>query len=119
MSDFINNFALGQDYINGLVLTGLIIINIFLGSLDAIINNQFDKIKFFKGIKKGFAISLATFLTYILGGLIPNVLVINVNNVDVNITTAIGLTITAGLIWYGKEVLVKIKTAILGSAEVK
>ncbi|MBR0596963.1 phage holin family protein [Sinanaerobacter chloroacetimidivorans] len=117
--DFIKNLfsflTTSQDYINGLALIGFIGINIFLGSLDAWINKEFQWMKFQKGIVKGIGIIMATFAAYTIGNLIPNVLVMTVNEVDVNITTAIQLTITAGLIWYGKEIVIKLKNAIIGS----
>jgi glucose uptake protein GlcU len=112
ITNFFSNFVIGQDYINGFVLIGLIVVNIFLGSMDAWINKQFDKEKFIKGIKKGFGITIATLITYNLGQLVPNLLVITSNDVDVNIPTAVGLAITAGVAWYAKEVVVKIKNAI-------
>lgn len=114
MTNFFSNFVLGQDYINGLVLIGLICVNIFLGSMDAWINNTWDKEKLIKGIKKGFSISVATLATYVLGGFIPDILVMTVNEVEVSLVTAIGLVITAAIAWYGKEVVIKIKNAIGG-----
>ncbi|HZK27852.1 MAG TPA: hypothetical protein VFD00_10000 [Thermoclostridium sp.] len=114
ITNFFGSFVLGQDYINGLVLIGLICVNIFLGSMDAWINNTWDKSKLINGIKKGFSISVATLATYLLGGFIPDVLVMTVNEVEVTLVTAISVAITAGLIWYGKEVVIKIKNAIGG-----
>ena len=49
--DIILNFfnSLGQDYVNGLMLTGLICVNILLGSIDALIGKEWNTTKFVRG----------------------------------------------------------------------
>ena len=59
---------------------------------------------------------MATYITYILGGLNPNILIMTSNDVSINIQTAISLAITGGIIWYGKEVVTKI-TSLIGSKQ--
>lgn len=101
----------------GLII--LIIVNIVLGSIDAWLNKAFDKEKFKKGILKGFIISLCFVATYFVGYLNPDVIVVNMNGIDVNLLSSVTLVITAGYIWYGKEVITKLATLVKGKIAIE
>ena len=101
----------------GLII--LIVVNIVLGSIDAWLTKTFDKEKFKKGILKGFIISLCFIATYFVGYLNPNVIVINMNSVDVDLLSAVTMVITAGYIWYGKEVITKLIVLVKGKITIE
>lgn len=97
----------------------LIIINIVLGSIDAWLTKTFDKEKFRKGTLKGFIISLCFAATYFVGYLNPNIIVVNMNGVDVDLLSAVTMAITMGYIWYGKEVITKLVALVKGKINIE
>lgn len=115
MDNFINLFNnLGQDYIYGLALTALICINVGLGSWNAWLNKTWDREKFIRGFLNGLGIALAVYFTYLVGGLIPDLLVITTTDAEINLQTAISLAMVAGIYHYGKDIVTKIQAGIGG-----
>ena len=100
-------------------LMGLMIINIVLGSVDAIFKKSFDKQRFIQGIIKGVIVTFCFMGTYYIGKLNPDVIVIDVNGQEVNVLTSIYLTILAGFITYAKQVIDKLRMFINGNFEVE
>lgn len=101
-----------QIFTLGLSLLALICINILLGSINAIIHKDFDKIKLIQGSIKGVIICVSFIGCYFIGVLNPDIIVINANGQDINLLTAINVIILSGYIWYGKEVLIKLANFI-------
>lgn len=96
----------------GIGLLGLILINILLGSINSLFSKDFDKTKFYKGFLKGFIVILSFFGTYGIGVINPDVITMNINDVDVNLVTAIHLTVLGAFIAYGKQVIEKLSTFV-------
>jgi len=92
----------------GMALLSLVIINIILGSLTSIFQQQFDKATLWKGILKGLVVTACFVAVVYIGKLTPNIIVVNVNGVDVNLSTATYMLMLSSYIWYGKEVLLKL-----------
>ena len=100
----------------GLVL--LMISNILLGSIDALLNQQFNKKIFIQGVIKATVIALTFCLIYIAGLLNMEVITIDFNGEQVNLVTGINLILTGGAIWYAKEVFTKLATFIKGKISI-
>ena len=98
----------------GISLLALVTINIILGSISSLFQKQFDKTKLFQGIIKGIVVT-ACFVTVIyVGKLTPNIIVINVNGINVDLSTATHMLMLSSYIFYGKEVLVKLSSFVSG-----
>lgn len=97
----------------------LIFSNIALGSFNSWFDKSFDKEKMLRGIKKGLVVFLVFVLVYIAGVLVPEIQASIVNGEPVNLTTGVLYIITAGFLWYAKEVLTKISVLIGGKLKIK
>jgi len=100
----------------GLIL--LMVSNIFLGSIDAWLNGQFDKKKLIQGVIKAFVVAVSMCLVYIAGLLNMEVITIDINGEVVNLITGVNLILTASAIWYAKEVFTKLATFIKGKISI-
>lgn len=107
-----------QILILGMSLLGLVIINIILGSVSSIFQQQFDKAKFFYGILKGLIVTFCFVGVCYIGKLTPDVIVINVNGQDVTLYDGTYMLMLVSYTWYGKEVLIKLSSFVKGKFEV-
>ena len=96
----------------GIGLIIFMIVNITLGSVDAILANTFDWGKFKRGIIKAIVVLICFILIYIAGVINADVIIVNVNGEEVSILTAIYFVIFGGLTWYAKEVLTKLAALV-------
>lgn len=97
----------------------LICANVVLGSFNSWFDKSFDKEKMLKGIKKGLVVFLVFVAVYIAGVLVPEIQASIVNGEPVNLTTGVLYIITAGFLWYAKEVLTKLPVLIGGKPKIK
>jgi len=98
----------------GLSLISLIVINIVLGSVTSIFQKQFDKTKLFQGVIKGLVVTACFVAVIYVGKLTPNIIVINVNGINVDLFTATHMLMLSSYIFYGKEVLIKLSSFVSG-----
>nr|DAE24213.1 MAG TPA: hypothetical protein [Caudovirales sp. ctNZz8] len=96
----------------GLGLLLLIIANIALGSVNALIEQEWDFEKFWRGAVKALVIAAALIAVYYAGYLNPDLLVINTGDTVVNLMTAVYLVMLAAFTSYAIEVIGKVKEMI-------
>lgn len=87
----------------GLVL--LIAANIALGSINAIIDGEWDRTKFRNGCIKSAVVAAALVAVYFAGYLNPNLMVVEVDGQTVNLMTAVSLAMLAAFTAYAVDVL--------------
>jgi len=102
----------------GLSLLILATINIVLGSVSGIFNQQFDKTKFLKGIVKALIVVLSFVAVIYVGSLNPNILMVNVDGNQVNLSNATYLLMMSGYLYYGKNVLIKLSSFVSGKYKI-
>lgn len=102
----------------GISLLILICINIVLGSVNGIFQQQFDKVKLGMGVVKGFVVSLCFYLILVVGQLNPNILLVQINDQNVSLSTATYLLMLSGYIYYGKECLIKLSGFVTGKYKI-
>lgn len=98
----------------GLGLMILIAVNIVLGSLSAIFQNEFCHIKLRRGITKAGIVAVCFAATYLVGYLNPNIVAVEVNGVQVSVKTGIDLVVLVGYYHYAKQVIEKLTEIIKG-----
>lgn len=98
----------------GLGLMILIVVNIVLGSLSAIFQNEFCPIKLRRGIIKAGIVAVCFAATYLVGYLNPNIVAVEVNGVQVSVKTGIDLVVLVGYYHYAKQVIEKLADIIKG-----
>jgi len=98
----------------GISLLALVAINIILGSISSLFQKQFDKTKLIQGIIKGIIVTGCFVAVIYVGKLTPNIIVINVNGINVDLFTATHMLMLSSYIFYGKEVLVKLSSFVSG-----
>ena len=86
----------------GLVL--LIAANIALGSINAIIDGEWDQTKFRNGCIKSAVVAAALVAVYFAGYLNPDLMVVEVDGQTVNLMTAVSLAMLAGFTAYAGDV---------------
>ena len=91
--------------------------NILMGSADALIGGQFDWNKFLKGVGKAVVISVAFGLALLAGELNPDIMVMTLGDTDVNIIAGFHMTLVASFIWYGAQVINKLRKFIVPTKE--
>lgn len=96
---------------SGLIL--LMVANIFLGSIEAWLSQQFDRKKLLQGIIKAVVVVLSLCLVYIAGLLNMDIITIDINGESVNLITGINLLLTLSAGWYAGEVFLKLKKFIV------
>lgn len=83
-------------------------VNITLGSLDALFVKEFDFRKFYIGLVKASTIVCCVFATYYAGSLVPEVLIMPIGDVEVNLMTALYVSGVGIFTLYGKQVVDKL-----------
>lgn len=96
----------------------LIVANIVLGSSDAIFNQKFDTVKFFKGIGKGILVSGSMVGLYFAGTLNPEIIAIDVGGQQLTILSAINMVVLGGYYIYARQVFEKL-AGILGTKKIE
>ena len=91
----------------GLIL--VILANIALGSTSAIIEGNWDKVKFRNGCIKGGVVAVALIAVYFAGYLNPNLMVVDIDGQTVNLMTAVSLVMLAAFTAYAVDVIKKLK----------
>lgn len=91
----------------GLIL--VILANIALGSTGAIIEGDWDKVKFRNGCIKGGVVAVALIAVYFAGYLNPNLMVVDIDGQTVNLMTAVSLVMLAAFTAYAVDVIKKLK----------
>ena len=91
----------------GLIL--VILANIALGSTSAIIEGDWDKVKFRNGCIKGGVVAVALIAVYFAGYLNPNLMVVDIDGQTVNLMTAVSLVMLAAFTAYAVDVIKKLK----------
>lgn len=86
----------------------LMISNIILGSSISIFDSNFDIKIFFKGIIKVIFLSISLLLIYYAGYLNPDIIVVNINGLDLNIIDAVKSIFIMGIVYYGYQDLSKV-----------
>lgn len=102
----------------GIGLAILIVVNIVLGSVDALLSGEFDKRKFWRGVCKGVIVALCFVATYLVGWLNPDVLAVTINGQSANLLTAVYLVIMSGFLFYAQEVIRKLVAFVSGKLDV-
>ena len=95
----------------GLVL--LIAANIALGSINAIIDGEWDQTKFRNGCIKSAVVAVALVAVYFAGYLNPDLMVVEVDGQTVNLMTAVSLVMLAAFTAYAVDVIGKLKDMLL------
>lgn len=93
------------------VVIGLLIfmsVNVVLGSVNSIFEKTFDYKKCLKGVVKAIVIVGCYYAVYYAGTLNQDIMILKINEVDVNIVTAIYMTSVVGFIAYGKQIIEKL-----------
>lgn len=88
--------------------------NIILGSIESVLNREFDKEKLWKGIVKALMVIGALALLVVVGYLNPDIRIID----QMTIPEAMNMFTTAALIWYAAQGLLKIKEIVLPPTKV-
>ena len=90
----------------GLVL--LVAVNVVLGSLNALFDGTFDRIKCRNGVIKGIIIAACFVAFYVAGRLNPDIVAIDIDGETVNVATAANLAMVTAYVLYAKDVLSKL-----------
>lgn len=103
----------------GLVL--LVAVNVVLGSLNALFDGTFDRIKCRNGVIKGIIIAACFVAFYVAGRLNPDIVAIDIDGETVNVATAANLAMVTAYVLYAKDVFSKLSKLVLsktsGAAE--
>ena len=94
----------------GLVL--LVAVNVVLGSLNALFDGTFDRIKCRNGVIKGIIIAACFVAFYVAGRLNPDIVAIDIDGETVNVATAANPMVTAYVL-YAKDVFSKLSKLVL------
>ena len=90
-------------------LISVMIANVLLGVTLAKLKKEFNKEKLLNGLVKYMSIVLGVLLMYLAGYLNSNIMIANINNVEVNLMTAIEVLFVSGIVYYGMQDLIKLK----------
>ena len=90
-------------------LVSVMIANVLLGVTLAKLKKEFNKEKLLNGIVKYMSIVLGVLLMYLAGYLNSDIMIANINNVEVNLMTAIEFLFVSGIVYYGMQDLIKLK----------
>ena len=90
----------------GLVL--LVAVNVVLGSLNALFDGTFDRIKCRNGVIKGIIIAACFVAFYVAGRLNPDI-----DGETVNVATAANLAMVTAYVLYAKDVFSKLSKLVL------
>ena len=95
----------------GLVL--LVAVNVVLGSLHALFDGSFDKVKLRNGVIKGVIIAACFIAFYVAGRLNPDVVAIELEGDVVNVATAANIAMITAYVLYAKDAFVKLSELVL------
>ena len=90
-------------------LISVMIANVLLGVTLAKLKKEFNKEKLLNGLVKYMSIVLGVLLMYLAGYLNSDIMIANINNVEVNLMTAIEVLFVSGIVYYGMQDLIKLK----------
>ena len=90
-------------------LISVMIANVLLGVTLAKLKKEFNKEKLLNGLVKYMSIVLGVLLMYLAGYLNSDIMIANINNVEVNLMTAIEVLFVSGIFYYGMQDLIKLK----------
>lgn len=90
-------------------LVSVMIANVLLGVTLAKLKKEFNKEKLLNGLVKYLSIIIGVLLMYLAGYLNSNIMIANINNVEVNLMTAIEVLFVSGIVYYGMQDLIKLK----------
>lgn len=93
----------------GLVL--LVAVNVVLGSLNALFDGTFDRIKCRNGVIKGIIIAACFVAFYVAGRL--DIVAIDIDGETVNVATAANLAMVTAYVLYAKDVFSKLSKLVL------
>ena len=90
-------------------LISVMLANVLLGVTLAKLKKEFNKEKLLNGLVKYLSIIIGVLLMYLAGYLNSNIMIANINNVEVNLMTAIEVLFVSGIVYYGMQDLIKLK----------
>ena len=90
-------------------LMSVMLANVLLGVTLAKLKKEFNKEKLLNGLVKYLSIIIGVLLMYLAGYLNSNIMIANINNVEVNLMTAIEVLFVSGIVYYGMQDLIKLK----------
>ncbi len=90
-------------------LVSVMIANVLLGVTLAKLKKEFNKEKLLNGLVKYLSIIIGVLLMYLAGYLNSDIMIANINNVEVNLMTAIEVLFVSGIVYYGMQDLIKLK----------
>ena len=90
-------------------LVSVMIANVLFGVTLAKLKKEFNKEKLLNGLVKYLSIIIGVLLMYLAGYLNSDVMIANINNVEVNLMTAIEVLFVSGIVYYGMQDLIKLK----------
>lgn len=90
-------------------LVSVMIANVLLGVTLAKLKKKFNKEKLLSGLIKYLGIIIGVSLMYLAGYLNSEIMIANINNVEVNLMTAIEVLFISGIVYYGMQDLIKLK----------
>ena len=90
-------------------MVSVMIANVLLGVTLAKLKKEFNKEKLLNGLVKYLSIIIGVLLMYLAGYLNSDIMIANINNVEVNLMTAIEVLFVSGIVYYGMQDLIKLK----------
>ena len=90
-------------------MVSVMIANVLLGVTLAKLKKEFNKEKLLNGLVKYLSIIIGVLLMYLAGYLNSDIMIANINNVEVNLMTAIEVLFVSGIVFYGMQDLIKLK----------
>ena len=99
-------------------LISVMLANVLLGVTLAKLKKEFNKEKLLNGLVKYLSIIIGVLLMYLAGYLNSNIMIANINNVEVNLMTAIEVLFVSGIVYYGMQDLIKLKNLLGLSSDI-
>ena len=99
-------------------LISVMLSNVLLGVTLAKLKKEFNKEKLLNGLVKYMSIVLGVLLMYLAGYLNSDIMIANINNVEVNLMTAIEVLFVSGIVFYGMQDLIKLKDLLGLSSDI-
>ena len=90
-------------------LVSVMMANVLFGVTLAKLKKEFNKEKLLNGLVKYLSIIIGVLLMYLAGYLNSDIMIANINNVEVNLMTAIEVLFVSGIVYYGMQDLIKLK----------
>ena len=90
-------------------MVSVMVTNVLLGVTLAKLKKEFNKEKLLNGLVKYLSIIIGVLLMYLAGYLNSDIMIANINNVEVNLMTAIEVLFVSGIVFYGMQDLIKLK----------